>query len=158
MARCRDGFTLIEMLVVVVILSVLASAAYPLAKLQAQREREQEMRLALRQIRTALDAYKQAHDEGRMLKRIGASGYPGHLDDLVNGVEDASSPDKKKLYFMRRLPRDPMHADSSVPAAQTWGLRSYASSPDEPKEGEDVFDVYSLSSRTGLNGIPYREW
>lgn len=158
MARCRDGFTLIEMLVVVTILSVLASAAYPLAKLQAQREREQEMRLALRQIRTALDAYKQAHDEGRMLKRVGASGYPAHLDDLVNGVEDVSSPDKKKLYFMRRLPRDPMSADSGMPAAQTWGLRSYASSPDEPKEGEDVFDVYSLSPRTGLNGIPYREW
>jgi general secretion pathway protein G len=154
----RRGFTLIEMLVVVAILSVLAGAAFPLAELTIRREREQDLRTALRQLRTGLDAYKQAYDEGRMLKRTGASGYPRNLDELVAGVEDAKSPLKAKIYFLRRLPRDPTYTDPTVPAATTWGLRSYASPPDDPKPGDDVFDVYSLSPQAGLNGIPYREW
>jgi general secretion pathway protein G len=154
----RGGFTLIEMLIVVAIMAILASAAWPLAQLSAQREREHELRVALRQIRDAIDAYKQAYDEGHMLKRVGASGYPRELDELVKGVDDVMSPVNKKLYFLRRLPRDPMSTDPEVPAAETWGLRSYASPPEEPKEGEDVFDVYSMSAKTGLNGIAYREW
>jgi general secretion pathway protein G len=154
----RRGFTLIEMLVVVAIVSVLASAAFPLAELSVRREREQELRSALRQLRTGLDAYKEAYDAGRMLKRTGASGYPRQLDELVAGVEDARSPQKAKIYFLRSVPRDPTFADSTVPATATWGLRSYASPPDDPKSGDDVFDVYSLSPQTGLNGIPYREW
>jgi general secretion pathway protein G len=154
----RRGFTLIEMLVVVAILSVLASAAFPLAELTIRREREQELRTALRQLRGGLDAYKQAYDEGRILKRTGASGYPRNLEELVAGVDDASSPQKTKIYFLRRLPRDPTFTDSTVLAAQTWGLRSYASTPDDPQPGDDVFDVYSLSPQVGLNGISYREW
>jgi general secretion pathway protein G len=154
----RRGFTLIEMLVVVAIISVLAGAAFPLAELTIRREREQGLRSALRQLRTGLDAYKQAYDEGRMLKRTGASGYPRHLEELVAGVEDAKNPQKAKIYFLRRLPRDPTFADATVPAAATWGLRSYASPPDDPRPGDDVFDVYSLSPQAGLNGIPYREW
>jgi general secretion pathway protein G len=155
----RGGFTLVEMLIVVAILAILASAAFPLAQLNAQRNREQELHLALRQIRGALDDYKKAYDEGHMLKRVGATGYPRKLDELAKGIDDASTPDKKKLYFLRRLPRDPLFVgDAAVPNAETWGLRSYASPPDEPKEGDDVYDVYSLSTKTGLNGIPYREW
>ncbi len=155
----RGGFTLIEMLIVVAILAILASAAFPLAQLNAQRNREQDLHLALRQIRGAIDDYKKSYDEGHMLKRVGASGYPRKLDELVKGIEDASAPGKKTLFFLRRLPRDPMFAgDPAVPAAETWGLRSYASPPDEPKEGDDVYDVYSLSTKTGLNGVPYREW
>jgi len=155
----RGGFTLVEMLIVVAILAILASAAFPLMQLNAQREREHELRIALRQIRGAIDDYKKAYDDGHMLKRTGASGYPRKLEELDKGVEDVRAPEKKQLFFLRRLPRDPMFpGDPTTPAAETWGLRSYASAPDEPKEGDDVFDVYSLSTKTGLNGIPYREW
>lgn len=155
----KCGFTLIEMLIVVAMLGILASAAFPLVKLNAQREREHDMRVALRQIRTAIDDYKKASDEGRMLKQTGASGYPRSLDELVKGIEDASTPEKKRLYFLRRIPRDPMFpGDATVPAAETWGMRAYSSSPTEPRSGEDVYDIYSLSSKTGLNGVPYREW
>lgn len=157
MTRSR-GFTLIEVLVVVAIVALLASAALPLAEMTVRRERESELRVALRQLRSGLDAYKQAYDDGRILKRTGASGYPRSLDELVAGVDDAKSPTKAKIYFLRRLPRDPTYPDANAAPASTWGLRSYASPPDNPQPGEDVFDVYSQSPLVGLNGVPYREW
>lgn len=156
--RGASGFTLIEMVVTVAIVAVLASAAVPLAELAVQRGKEQDLRRALREIRTALDAFKQSQDDGRVPRRIGESGYPRRLEDLVEGVEDQKSPRKEKIYFLRRLPRDPFAADSQLPAARTWGKRSYASPPEDPKDGEDVFDVYSLATGKGINGIPYREW
>lgn len=152
------GFTLIELVVTVAIVGVLASVAVPLVELQVQRAREHELRVALRQIREAIDAYKQAYDEGRMLNRVGASGYPRSLDELVNGVPDARSADNRRLVFLRRVPRDPFHPDRERPAAETWGLRAYGSPPDAPRAGEDVFDVYSLSTRRSLRGAPYRDW
>lgn len=154
---CR-GFTLVELMVVVVIMGILASAAMPLGEMVAKREKEQALRTALRQIRTAIDAYKQAADEGRVEKKADETGYPHKLEDLEMGVDDIKDPDKKKIFFMRRLPRDPMFPDSDVMAAETWGKRSYASSPDHPEEGDDVYDVYSLSEKVGLNGIPYNQW
>lgn len=153
------GFTLIELVVTVAIVAVLATMALPLAEVAVQRGKEQELGLALREIRTALDAYKQAVEDGRIAHSATLSGYPESLQVLVDGVTDASSPEmKKKFYFLRQVPRDPMFPDPSVANEATWGKRSYASSHDAPEAGEDVFDVYSMADGVGLNGIPYREW
>lgn len=155
-ARSR-GFTLIELIITVAIVGVLALLATPLLEVTAQRHKEAELRLALRQIRTAIDAYHQAVQEKRIESPADASGYPPDLDVLVEGVVDITKPDRPKIYFLRRLPRDPMNADATLAPAETWGTRSYASPPDVPTAGEDVYDVYSLSDGVGLNGVPYRE-
>jgi len=158
MTQLVKGFTLIEMVVTVAIIGILATIAVPLAEITVQRSKEAELRNALRQIREAIDAYKRATDEGRILKNATESGYPKKLDDLVMGVPDAHSPADSKIYFLRRLPRDPFQSDSSTPASRTWSKRSYASPPNQPREGDDVFDVASVSERVGLNGVPYKEW
>lgn len=210
------GFTLIEMVVVVMIVGILASAAMPLMALHKRRTQEAELKESLRTLRRAIDAYKQAADKGDIAKRPDDSGYPPSLDVLVKGVPkltpgaalSAGKPGEAKpgtagaaatavpsasdaasnaasggfslnlfsttagnatgtnaatgkapatIYFLRRLPRDPF-ADPTVPAAQTWGLRSYASPPNAPAPGADVFDVYSRSEGVGLDGVPLREW
>ena len=152
------GFTLIELVITVAIVALLASLALPLSEVAVQRTKEQELKRSLREIREAIDAYKQAHDDQRVTRKVGETGYPKTLEVLVQGVDDAKSPKAAKIYFLRRLPRDPFSTDPSKSAAETWGKRSYASSPDEPREGDDVYDVYSLSMRNGLNGVPHREW
>ena len=151
------GFTLIELVITVAIVAVLASVAMPLNELVVQRAREQDLRRALRELRDGIDAYKQASDEGRIVKRTGESGYPRRLEDLAAGVEDQKNPKKERIYFLRRIPRDPL-APEALAAAETWGKRSYASPPEEPRDGDDVFDVFSLSGAAGINGRPYREW
>jgi general secretion pathway protein G len=161
MAQRHSGFSLIELMVTLAILALLASVAVPFAQLVQQRHKETELREALRQIRTAIDAYKQEvakGDKSRIEYPADGSGYPPDLDALWKGVTDKTKPDASKVYFIRRLPRDPFYPDPSAPPAATWGLRSYASPPDAPSPGRDVFDVYSQSPATGLNGIPYREW
>jgi general secretion pathway protein G len=152
------GFTLIELVITVAIVAVLASVALPLNELVAQRAKEQDLRRALREMREAIDTYKQASDEGRIIKRVGESGYPKRLEDLVAGIEDRTSAKKERIYFLRRIPRDPLSPERDLAPAATWGKRSYASPPEEPSEGEDVYDVYSLSPYIGINGRPYREW
>ena len=137
------GFTLIEVLITVAIIATLASIALPLAEVSAQRGKETDLRRALREVRDALDAYKRASDEGRIVRSPEQSGYPPSLASLAEGVPDARSPSGAKLYFLRRIPADPVHAGP-------WGLRSYASPPDAPSAGKDVFDVYSMSERSGL--------
>jgi general secretion pathway protein G len=156
--RWQGGFTIVELLVTVVIVGILASAAFPMAELTIQRNKEQQLRRDLMQIREALDAYKQAADQGRILLTAGESGYPHSLDTLVDGVVDAKSATGARLYFLRRVPRDPFAADTLMPPAETWGKRSYASTAADPKEGVDVYDVHSLDTGSGLNGIPYRLW
>ena len=152
------GFTLIELVITVAIVALLASVALPVSELAVQRTKEQELRRALRQIREAIDVYKQASDEGRIKKSIGDSGYPKKLEELAEGVDDLKSPKKEKIYFLRRIPRDPLNADPTLSAAASWGKRSYASPPDDPREGDDVFDVFSLAPGKGVNGQPYRDW
>ncbi len=162
--RKHKGFTLIELMIVVAIMGILATAAMPLRELMVKREKEQELRVALRQIRTAIDAYKLATDEGRIAKKADESGYPPRLEELYMGVPDIKDPKKKIIYFLRRLPRDPMFTELDIvgiqltPAEETWGRRSYESPWDSPKEGDDVFDVFSRSEAIGMNGVPYREW
>ena len=124
--------------------------------LQAMALRSGRSQSAL--IREAIDAYKRAVDEGRIARSADGSGYPPSLDVLVDGASDAQSPTPKRIYFLRKLPRDPFYDRPGAAAAETWGLRAYASPPDAPFAGEDVFDVYSLSARSGLNGVAYRAW
>ncbi|MDD5391044.1 MAG: type II secretion system protein [Gallionellaceae bacterium] len=153
-----SGFTLVELVVTIAIVGVLAWMAVPLLEVTQQRQKEGELRLALRQIRGALDSYRQAVLDKKIEAPADASGYPPNLDVLAKGVPDITRPDHRPIYFLRRLPRDPFAASGDVGASETWGKRSYASPPDDPREGEDVFDVHSLSEKTGLNGVRYREW
>lgn len=152
------GFTLLELLITAGIVATLAAVALPLAEMTVKRNREASLMVALRDIRGAIDAYKQAADEGRIIKTIEETGYPKRLNQLVEGIEDAKSPKKTSIYFLRRLPRDPMNPDPDLSPAETWGLRSYESPPDNPRPGKDVYDVYSLATGVGLNGIPYSQW
>lgn len=153
-----SGFTLIEMIVTVALVAIIASVATPFIKLHQQREKERELKEALREIRSAIDAYKQAGDEGRIARSHDSTGYPGSLNELVTGVVDQRDSKGKKIYFLRRVPRDPMNPALSGPAQDSWGKRSYSSDADDPRDGGDVYDVSSLSDRKGTNGIPYREW
>lgn len=152
------GFSLIELLAAAAILSVLATVAVPVIETTVRREKERQLRQALRDIRGAIDAYKMAAATGHIALKPDDSGYPPSLQDLVAGVEDDANKKGPKLYFLRRIPRDPFATDFSVAAADTWGKRSFESPPDAPRPGADVFDVYSNSPQTGLNGQPYREW
>lgn len=156
--RTLRGFTLIEMVVTLALVGLLALIALPLYEVTSVRLKESELRLALRQIRTAIDAYKSAADTGMIAHATGDSGYPPNLEVLADGVKNAADIKQGKLVFLRRLPRDPFAADASLPPEQTWALRSYGSPPGNPKPGEDVYDVASLSPRRGLNGIPYKDW
>lgn len=152
------GFTLIEMMVTLAILSVLAMLVVPVAQLGAQRAKETELRSALREIRSAIDAYKQASDEGRIPRDAMASGYPASLQVLIDGIEDKKHPKRQKVRFLRRLPRDPFSSEADVEPARTWALRSYASEASDPREGSDVYDIRSKSSLIGLNGVAYKDW
>ena len=158
------GFTLIELVVTVAIVGVLASAVLPVLQLSVQRVKENELRANLREIREAIDAYKKLADieNGPIKKIVGQSGYPPNLDVLVEGVIDEKDPNKRKIRFLRRIPLDPMQPVNDVNNTNgiisNWGLRNYASDANDPREGDDVYDVYSLSKQVGINGVPYAQW
>ena len=156
--KAEGGFSLVELTIVVAVMAVLASSAVPFYELHVKREKEHELRVGLRQIREAIDAYKRAVHDGRIARKADESEYPRKLEDLVTGIPDIKDPEKRKIYFLRRLPRDPMSEDASLSAAETWGKRAYESPPDNPQEGDDVFDIFSRSQNIGLNGIPYDKW
>jgi general secretion pathway protein G len=156
-AARHSGFTLIELVISMAILALLASMAMPLTETLVRRSKEQELKTSLYQIRDAIDRYKMLADAGYVENSGGTSGYPASLEMLVDGVRDLRSIKGEKVYFLRRIPRDPF-VDTKIAAVDTWGKRSYASSAEDPREGDDVFDVYSLTRGNGLNGIAYREW
>lgn len=156
--RNARGFTLIELMVALTLLALLATVAMPLTELVKRRADEAELRRSLVVLRSALDAYKAAVDEGRVERSADASGYPAELRTLVEGVEDKTSPGGARRYFLRRIPADPMcECDGKAPD-EMWETRSYASDPASFSSGEDVFDIRSTSRKEGLNGIPYNQW
>jgi general secretion pathway protein G len=156
--RRPRGFTLIELLIALAILGALAAVVVPVAQTVQQRQREHALVRALSEIRQALDAYKRAADEGRVARPAGTSGYPPSLDVLVSGVTDLRDPKHPKIFFLRRIPADPMQPDGAARPAASWGQRSYDSEAHDPRPGADVYDVYSLSTQAGLNGVPYWKW
>lgn len=158
MGRQQPGFTLIELVVTVAMIAVLATIALPTAQVTVRRYKEQQLRRALSEIRAAIDAYKAAVEAGLIATKLDETGYPPTLNVLVEGALDRRSPTKRKIFFLRRLPTDPMVETRNGEATASWGIRSYASPPDSPQEGSDVFDVYSKSNAIGMNGIPYRDW
>ena len=166
-ARPR-GFTLVELVITLALVGILALAVVPFSQLIVQREKEQQLSAALREIRTALDAYKEASDAGLIEREAEASGYPPTLAVLVDGVKNVKDPKGGLLMFLRRVPRDPFFAgDAEIPPEDTWSLRAFGDPPahadgsdasERGNAGKDVFDVTSKSDRVGINGIPYRQW
>lgn len=152
------GFTLMELVVTLALLGVMAMMAAPLAETTVQRHKEQVLREALRDLRSGIDRYKRAADQGLIQRQAGDTGYPPNLQVLVDGVANQKSPNKEVMRFLRRVPRDPFNPNTALPAIATWRLRSSASPPDNPQPGADVFDVVSSATGTGLNGVPYSEW
>jgi general secretion pathway protein G len=150
------GYTFIELVVVTAIIIILASAAMPLARVTATRQREVELRHTLRELRTAIDKYKDAADLGQISAleiKVGTEGYPPDLQTLVEGVPAANDATGRKLKFLRRVPLDPMTKSTE------WGLRSYQDAPDSNSwGGQNVFDVYTKSEGTALDGTKYRDW
>lgn len=147
--RGEAGLTLVELIVTVAILSVLASAAVPIARFQVKREKERMLRYDLWQMRRAIDAYKDAADRNAFRTKVDSQGYPPDLQTLVDGVDVQG----KKLRFLRRIPVDPMTGDTD------WGLRSMQDDPDSDSwGGQNVFDVFTKSTGTALDGTKYSDW
>jgi general secretion pathway protein G len=152
----QSGFTFIELLIVTMLLLILASAVMPLAKVTVQRQREAELRRELRDMRTAIDKYKDAVDNGLIGSidvKAGSEGYPPDLETLVEGVTVANDATGRKLKFLRRVPIDPVTRSSD------WGMRAYGDKPDSTSwGGSNVYDVYSKAPGTALDGTKYKDW
>ena len=152
------GFTLIELVVTVMIVAILAAGAVPILQLTIQRNKETELKQALRQIREAIDLYKKSVDEGLIKKTVDQTGYPPNLEVLEQGVINQKNIKGKVIKFIRKIPRDPMNKESDLKPAETWGKRSYSSDVNAPAEGADVYDVYSRSTKKAIDGTTYNTW
>ena len=154
--RREHGYTFVEVIVVTAILLILASAVMPLAQVTSQRQREAELHRSLREMRTAIDKFKDAVDTGQIAAsdlEPGNEGYPPDLETLVEGVSAANDATGRKLKYLRRIPIDPMTN------SMEWGMRSYQDKPDSSSwGGKNVFDVYTKSSAAALDGTKYRDW
>ena len=154
--RSSRGFTFVELLVVATLLIILASAAMPLARVTVQRQREAELRRSLREIRTAIDKFKDQADLGNISNteiKPGSENYPPNLEVLVEGVNRANDPTGGKLKFLRRIPIDPLTNSTE------WGMRSYQDKPDSTSwGGQNLYDVYTKSEGTALDGTKYKDW
>jgi general secretion pathway protein G len=147
--RSTRGFTLIELIVATTILAILCGMAVPLARVTIKREKERELRHAIWEMRDGIDRYKDAADRGAFQIKVGSEGYPPDLDTLVSGVDING----KKLKFLRRIPIDPMTGGTD------WGLRSMQDDPaSDSWDGNNVFDVYTKSQGTALDGTKYKDW
>ena len=147
--RSQQGLTLVELIVAMTILAILAVAALPMARLTVRREKERELRRDLWEMRDAIDRYKDAADRGAFQTKLGSEGYPPDLDTLVKGVDVGG----KKVRFLRRIPVDPMTGKNE------WGMRSVTDDPDSDSwGGNDVFDVFSKSEGTAMDGTKYKDW
>jgi general secretion pathway protein G len=150
------GFTFVEILIVTTIIMILAAGVVPLAKVSARRSREMELHRALREIRTAIDKFKDAADTGQIGSldlKVGSENYPPDLQTLVDGVNAANDATGRKLKYLRRIPVDPMTRTSE------WGMRSYQDKPDATRwGGQNVFDVYTTFDGKALDGTKYRDW
>jgi general secretion pathway protein G len=156
MPDCDSGFSFVELLVVTALIGILASAVMPLAQVTMQRTREVELRRTLRELRTAIDHYKDAADQGMIAAtelKLGNEGYPPTLAVLVEGVRAAGDATERKLKFLRRIPIDPMTG------SKEWGMRSYQDGPDARSwGGQNVYDVFTTSDGTALDGTKYKDW
>jgi general secretion pathway protein G len=156
MKRGEHGFTFLELVIVTAILMILASTIMPMAQVTAQRQREVELRRSLREIRTAIDKFKDAVDQGQIPTtelEPGNEGYPPDLETLVNGVSAANDATGRKLKYLRKIPIDPMTNSTD------WGKRAYQDRPDSQSwGGKNVFDVYTTYKGTGLDGTKYQDW
>ncbi len=149
-AKSEHGFTLLELIIAATILSILTLMALPLARITIQREKEKELRRALWDMRDAIDRYKDGADRNAFQTKLDSGGYPPTLEELVKGVESQGG---KKLRFLRAIPTDPMTK------SKEWGLRSMQDDPDSDSwGGQSVFDVYTKSEGTALDGTKYKDW
>ncbi len=151
--RREFGLTLVELIVAFTIMMFLTALSLPLARYKVRREKERELRYALRELRSAIDRYKDTCEKGGIEKKLGAECYPESLEQLVEGVKLANDPTGKKIRFLRRIPRDPFTNSTD------WGLRS---TQDDPRStswgGQNIFDVYTKTMERAPDGTPYSEW
>ncbi len=154
--RGGRGYSFVELLVVVTLILILAAAVMPLMRVTMQRQREVELRRSLRELRTAIDKYKDAVDQGMIGGtdvKAGSEGYPPDLETLVEGITPLNDATGRKLKFLRRIPVDPMTRTTE------WGMRAYQDKPDSTSwGGQNVYDVYTTSDGTALDGTKYRDW